>query len=56
MTNPFDNPDRPYLVLRNERSDHSLWPAGIDVPAGWDVVHTEASREACVAYIEAEAV
>ncbi|UQW99661.1 MbtH family protein [Streptomyces sp. RerS4] len=54
-TNPFESPDRSYLVLRNERAEHSIWPMGIDVPAGWDVVHDEDSRDACLAYIETQA-
>ncbi|MFF8474122.1 MbtH family protein [Streptomyces sp. NPDC015414] len=55
MTNPFEDPDRSYLVLRNERAEYSLWPVGIDVPGGWDVVHDEDSRDACLSYIETEA-
>lgn len=55
MTNPFEDQDRSYLVLRNERAEYSLWPVGIDVPGGWDVVHDEDSRDACLSYIETEA-
>ncbi|MFI0242096.1 MbtH family protein [Streptomyces sp. NPDC016845] len=55
MTNPFEDPDRSYLVLRNERLEYSLWPAGIDVPKGWDVAHDEHSRDACLTYIETQA-
>ncbi|GLX54133.1 hypothetical protein Shyhy01_70820 [Streptomyces hygroscopicus subsp. hygroscopicus] len=52
MTNPFDSADRSYVVLRNAPGDHSLWPVGITVPDGWEVVHAEDSRQACLSYIE----
>lgn len=51
MTNPFEDPDGKYLVLKNHEGQHSLWPAFIDVPSGWDVVHTTDSRQACIDYI-----
>jgi MbtH protein len=52
MSNPFEDPDRGYLVLVNAENQHSLWPADIEVPAGWDVVKTEDTRDACLEYIE----
>lgn len=52
MTNPFDDEDGRFLVLRNDEGQYSLWPSFIDVPAGWDVVHEEDSRAACLQYIE----
>ncbi|SDZ41143.1 MbtH protein [Evansella caseinilytica] len=54
MTNPFEDQDSTYLVLLNEEGQYSLWPADIDVPSGWNVVHTEASREACVEFIRSQ--
>lgn len=53
MTNPFDNPEGRFLVLVNHEGQHSLWPAFADVPAGWQTVFGEDSREACLAHIEA---
>ncbi|MEH6373996.1 MbtH family protein [Streptomyces sp. KLMMK] len=52
MTNPFEGDDGEYLVLVNEENQHSLWPAGIDVPAGWTTVHGKDTRAACLDYIE----
>ncbi|HEU5471259.1 MAG TPA: MbtH family protein [Actinophytocola sp.] len=52
MTNPFDNEDGRYLVLVNAEGQHSLWPTFAEVPAGWDIVHPEDSRQACLAYVE----
>jgi len=51
-TNPFDDDDRPFYVLTNDEEQHSLWPAGIDVPAGWRVVFGEDTRANCVAHVE----
>lgn len=53
MSNPFDDQDGRFLVLVNHEDQHSLWPAGRDVPAGWTQVFGEDSREACLAYVEA---
>lgn len=53
MTNPFDDEDGRFLVLRNEEGQHSLWPVFADVPDGWTVAHPEDSRQACLDYIEA---
>lgn len=52
MTNPFDDADGRFLVLVNHENQHSLWPSFAEVPAGWTVVKTEDSREACLEYIE----
>ncbi|MET7878893.1 MbtH family protein [Micromonospora profundi] len=52
MTNPFDDAEGRFLVLVNDEGQHSLWPAFADVPAGWRVVHGEADRQSCLAYVE----
>jgi MbtH protein len=51
-TNPFEDPDGTYLVLMNDESQYSLWPAFIEVPAGWRVVHPEDARQTCLDYID----
>jgi MbtH protein len=51
-TNPFDDEDGEFVVLVNQENQHSLWPVGIRVPDGWEVVHASDSRAACIAYIE----
>ena len=50
--NPFDDDDRPFYVLTNDEEQHSLWPAGIDVPAGWRVVFGDDTRANCLSYVE----
>jgi MbtH protein len=51
-TNPFEDPDGVYLVLVNDEGQYSLWPAFVDVPAGWTVEHQRDTRQACLDYIE----
>jgi MbtH protein len=52
MTNPFEDPDRDYLVLVNHEGQHSLWPASLAVPAGWHIAYGEHTRSRCLDYIE----
>lgn len=52
MTNPFDDPDARFLVLRNDENQHSLWPSFAEVPAGWQTVFGQASRQDCLDYVE----
>jgi uncharacterized protein YbdZ (MbtH family) len=52
MTNPFDDDEIQHLVLVNDEGQHSLWPATIDVPAGWTIVHGPAQRAECLSYVE----
>jgi MbtH protein len=53
MTNPFDDPDGRFVVLRNDEGQCSLWPTFADPPAGWETVHAADTRTACLAYVEA---
>jgi MbtH protein len=41
-----------YEVLRNDEEQYSLWPAGLDVPAGWHRTGREGSMEECSAYVD----
>jgi MbtH protein len=51
MTNPFEDDDAMYLVLVNDEDQHSLWPADIDVPAGWRIVLAVSTRKECLEYV-----
>ena len=51
MTNPFEDENGKYLVLRNDEGQHSLWPTFAEVPAGWETVYGEASRQECLDYV-----
>jgi MbtH protein len=52
MSNPFEDENGTYRVLVNDEGQHSLWPAFADVPSGWQVVHEEDTRQACLEYVE----
>jgi MbtH protein len=39
-------------VLVNDEEQHSLWPAGKEIPAGWRSVHGPGSKDDCLAYVE----
>lgn len=52
MTNPFEDQDANYLVLKNEEGQFSLWPTFVDVPDGWELVFGEAARQECLDFIE----
>ncbi len=54
MTNPFADQQAEYCALLNDQDQYSLWPAALDVPAGWSVVFGPAGRQACLDHIEAQ--
>ncbi|MFE9429221.1 MbtH family protein [Kitasatospora sp. NPDC006697] len=52
MSALFDDADGEFLVLVNGERQHSLWPAGIDVPAGWERTHGPDTRQNCLDHVE----
>ncbi|MCC6607385.1 MAG: MbtH family NRPS accessory protein [Anaerolineae bacterium] len=40
-----------YSVVVNHEEQYSIWPADRAVPAGWQTVGYQGSKEACLAYI-----
>lgn len=52
VTNPFENKDGLYYVLKNDEGQYSLWPHFIDMPNGWEIVFGQADLLACQDYIE----
>ena len=51
-TNPFEDENGIYHVLINEEGQHSLWPAFVEVPDGWTIIHKSDTRTACLEFIE----
>lgn len=51
-TNPFDDENGAFYVLVNDEEQYSLWPAFVDLPAGWTVVFGVSSRADCLAHVE----
>ena len=52
MSNPFEAEDCTFHALVNDEGQYSLWPAFVDVPAGWKIAHGTDTRAACLDYIE----
>ncbi|MCQ4083517.1 MbtH family protein [Streptomyces sp. RB6PN25] len=50
--NPFDDPDGQYLVVVNAEGQHSLWPADLARPAGWEAVFGPAGRPECLEHVD----
>ncbi|AXK32686.1 MbtH family protein [Streptomyces armeniacus] len=50
-TNPFEDPEGTYHVLVNDEGQHSLWPAFVEVPAGWERAVSDVSRDDALQYI-----
>jgi MbtH protein len=48
-----EDPFETYVVVRNERGDHSVWPTVKSVPAGWSALDFSGSRSECLDWIEA---
>lgn len=53
MTNPFDDENGTFKVLRNDENQHSLWPVIFDVPAGWEEIGPTGKRADCLDWIDA---
>ncbi|MBT2408588.1 MULTISPECIES: MbtH family protein [unclassified Streptomyces] len=45
--------ERMFHVVVNAEEQHSLWPVGRDLPAGWSAVSGPDTESECLAYIEA---
>jgi len=49
--NTIDANEPVYLVVRNAEEQYSIWPAGRDVPAGWESDGTTGPKEVCLEHI-----
>ena len=52
MSNPFDDPEGVFHVLRNDEGQYSLWPVFVPVPEGWSVVLEAVARDQAVTHVE----
>lgn len=52
MTNIFDDPEGRFLALVNDEGQYSLWPAVLEIPAGWQQTHPKSDRDSVLRYIE----
>ncbi|WP_231647623.1 MbtH family protein [Planomonospora sphaerica] len=44
--------DHPYLVVRNDEEQYSIWAEGRDLPAGWHDAGFRGTRQECLDRIE----
>ncbi|MFS8104409.1 MbtH family protein [Lentzea alba] len=56
MTSPFAQAHTMFLVLVSPAGQYSIWPAVLQVPAGWQVVHGVASRQGCLDFVQAQQI
>ena len=42
-----------YVALRSCRGDYSIWPADLEIPAGWVQIGESGSRAECLDLVEA---
>lgn len=47
-----DDPFDIYLVVRNARGDHSIWPVIKPLPSGWESLGITGLRKECLDWIE----
>lgn len=40
-----------YAVVVNDEEQHSIWPVGRSIPAGWHAVGMEGAKSDCLAHI-----
>jgi MbtH protein len=53
MTNPFDDEESEFLVLVNHERQYSLWPAYLEIPAGWAPTGPRGPRQTCIDWVDA---
>ncbi|HHV7381159.1 MbtH family protein [Escherichia fergusonii] len=53
FSNPFDDPQGVFYILRNAQGQFSLWPQQCALPAGWDVVCQPQLQASCQQWLDA---
>ena len=48
----MDDEKTTYQVLRNDEEQYSLWPLSLDVPAGWQAVGKQGTKDECMSYVD----
>jgi MbtH protein len=46
-----DEDSEMYRVVVNNEEQYSIWPAGLQIPPGWEQVGKEAPKSECLSYI-----
>jgi MbtH protein len=53
VAEPIEPTEDTFYALVNDELQYSIWPAFVDVPAGWTVAYGPEKRGSCLEYIEA---
>jgi MbtH protein len=48
----MDDENTTYQVLRNGEEQYSLWPSSLDIPAGWQAVGKQGTKDECMSYVD----
>jgi MbtH protein len=48
----MDDENTTYQVLRNDEEQYSLWPLSLDIPAGWQAVGKQGTKDECMSYVD----
>ncbi|MFI1102130.1 MbtH family protein [Streptomyces melanogenes] len=46
------NDERRYRVVVNDEDQYSMWPADLELPAGWRAEGSEGTRQECAARVD----
>jgi MbtH protein len=41
-----------FVVVRNDEEQYSIWPAGREIPAGWQDAGFTGAKAACLAHVD----
>lgn len=52
MNQREEQDERQYRVVVNHEQQYSIWPEGLDTPAGWRPVDKSGTKEECLNYID----
>jgi MbtH protein len=52
LSHEQDADDRRYSVVRNHEEQYSIWPVGLELPAGWSETGKAGSKAECLAHID----
>jgi MbtH protein len=52
MPSAWDDEDRTFIVLVNEKGEYSLWPSFKEIPLGWKDTGQKGSKQECMDYVD----
>ncbi len=52
MSRDLEDDNQRYKVVINHEEQYSIWPAGRELPKGWDAEGFDGSKQECLDHIE----